>query len=443
MSDVSEAIMNALFALLPRLEWSEAELADHQRGALTETLAFARDRSAWHARRLGDVDLSAVRPDDLSRLPVMTKRDLMDSWDEVITDPRLDLASASAHLDHVEAEGFSLLWDEYLVFQTGGSTGEPGVFVWHVDEFARWSASVVRWSMAAGHDLPRRGVWVGARSHRHPSAAITVLRGNDPTLSVPVDQPLTAIVARLNELQGDSVMVVSSMLGPLTDAARRGELSIQPEHMGVFGDVVAPGAIEEAASVFGVVPVEGYPTTDVGHLGQQMPGEPGVYLNDDLMLIECVDEHGDPVPPGVLCDHLLVTSLHQRSLPLIRYRIDDRVVVDPVAGSRPAYRRLRRIDGRSDDLFRYGDVIVHPHVFRSVLSRHLDVRDHQVVQTPNGAEVALIGAAPLDVDLIAEELRVALGQSGLVAPMVEVRQVDRLRQTPLGKRRNFVPHADA
>jgi hypothetical protein len=74
-------------------------------------------------------------------------------------------------------------------------------------------------------------------------------------------------------------------------------------------------------------------------------------------------------------------------VPLVGYRIDDRVVVDPEPGRYAAYRRHAAIDGRSDDVFDDGGLAVHPHVFRTAIGRHFAVRDYEVRQTQRGAIV--------------------------------------------------------
>jgi phenylacetate-coenzyme A ligase PaaK-like adenylate-forming protein len=159
---------------------------------------------------------------------------------------------------------------------------------------------------------------------------------------LPIDLPISAIVERLNDIQPDAISTVCSMLSVLVDEARCDRLRVSLERLNVFGDVLDRNAAAAATEVLGVQPVEGYPTTDVGYLAHQAPGEPGLYLNEDLLLIEIVDELERPVPAGVTADHLLVTSLHQRTTPLIRYRIDDRVVVDPEPGRYAAYGVSRR-----------------------------------------------------------------------------------------------------
>lgn len=232
------------------------------------------------------------------------------------------------------------------------------------------------------------------------------------------------------------------MLSVLVEEARRGRLRVPIERISVFGDVLDQEAAVAAAEVFGVEPTEGYPTTDVGYIAQQAPGERGLYINEDLLLVETVDADDKPVPPGVFADHLLVTSLYQRTTPLIRYRIEDRVVVDPEPGRYAAYRRLKCIDGRSDDIFRYGGVAVHPHVFRTAIGRHLNVSDYEVHQTERGAVVHVLQHdSPVDLAALGREITDELRRGGLPAPEIDVVVVDCLTRTGVGKRRRFIPVA--
>ncbi|WP_222598752.1 hypothetical protein, partial [Klebsiella sp. Kps] len=61
--------------------------------------------SPWHARRLAHVDPDTLTGDDLSIIPVMTKADVMANWDDVVTDRRLTLELAEAHLVQVASGG--------------------------------------------------------------------------------------------------------------------------------------------------------------------------------------------------------------------------------------------------------------------------------------------------------------------------------------------------
>jgi phenylacetate-CoA ligase len=104
-----------------------------------------------------------------------------------------------------------------------------------------------------------------------------------------------------------------------------------------------------------------------------------------------------------------------------------------------AHRLIADVEARLDDDFRYpGGVVVHPHVFRSVLSREAWIVEYQVRQTPTGAEALVIGA-PGDPDAVGRALEKELAQVGVADPSVDVRVVDRLERQSVGKVRRFQP----
>ena len=445
--EFAESARQQLFGAVPeqvaRLHWDAASLAQYRSERLTETLSFAAEHSAWHGDRLSSLDLEAVTPEDLRSLPIMTKVDVMDAWDRIVTEPRLSLDAAQQHLARVEDGGLPLLLEKYVVFTTGGTTGRPGVFVWSLEEFARWGASTIRFGIDAGDPPAERLTFVAARSVRHPSAWAPLLLYGWSAGSrqrVPIDQPVSAIVEQLNAIAPDSLWVVSSMLPALVEAAAAGALRISPRRIVAGADAVDPRALDAAEVWFGTRPVQSYATTDVGMVADQPPTEDALIVHDDLMIVEAVDEDDRPVPPGELSHHVLVTSLHQRTMPMIRYRIDDRIRLAPPAGRRyPAFTRVTSIDGRADDLFRYGDVIVHPHTFRSVLTRHTAVLDYQIRQKPDGVEVLVQVRGSCDVATVTAQLTAALVAAGVPGATARVAVIDEIPRTPLGKRLHFVP----
>jgi phenylacetate-coenzyme A ligase PaaK-like adenylate-forming protein len=424
----------AAAALTPRLAWDRVTMEAHRAAALGRLLRFAQDRSPWHAERLAGIDPAAVSPHDLTVLPTMTKAELMEQWNRVVTDPTLTLAAARAHLEIVDAGGPLLLDSRYLMLTTGGSTGEPGVFAWSAEERAAWTASALRW-LASGIEPLTRLVMIGARSRRHASAALNAFSGR---VSVPLDQPIPAIVERLNDLQPDGLFGAGSILSPLVDAAAVGDLRLSLRAIVTMGDAMAPGVAERAEAVFGVRPIESYPTTDVGTIASGSAGEDAMHVNDDMIIVEPVDQYDRAVQAGVVSHHLLVTSLQQRTLPLIRYRIDDRATFAPPGSRYPGFSRITSLDGRTDEVFVYGPLSVHPHVFRTVLSRHPEVRDYQVRQTSRGARISVVSAG-VDVDPMAAEVADALRRAGLADPTVDVDIVQDLPRSAVGKRRLFVP----
>ena len=74
---------------LERLLWPVERIREEREQRLRALLAAARERSAWHAGRLAAVDPATATEADLARIPPMTKDDMMEHLDGILTDPRL------------------------------------------------------------------------------------------------------------------------------------------------------------------------------------------------------------------------------------------------------------------------------------------------------------------------------------------------------------------
>jgi phenylacetate-coenzyme A ligase PaaK-like adenylate-forming protein len=83
---------------LERLGWGAERIRSDQRDRLRALLAAAIAGSPFHARRLCGVDPATFDLGDLAALPVMTKAELMDEFDDVVTDRRLSRDRCEAAL---------------------------------------------------------------------------------------------------------------------------------------------------------------------------------------------------------------------------------------------------------------------------------------------------------------------------------------------------------
>jgi phenylacetate-coenzyme A ligase PaaK-like adenylate-forming protein len=150
-----------------------------------------------------------------------------------------------------------------------------------------------------------------------------------------------------------------------------------------------------------------------------------------------VDAAGAPVPPGVASARILLTNLTNRIQPLIRYEIGDRFVRQPDS---PRHGHLRAsVEGRADEVLRFGKLEIHPLVIRSVLVKTPEVSDYQVRQTARGIEVWAQAEAAFEIDPLRRKLISSLAAAGLRDPEVIVRAVPVLeRHEDTGKLRRFI-----
>jgi phenylacetate-CoA ligase len=440
------ATAQALPTHVERSGWSSAQIAAHQRQQLRRLLAHAIAHSPYHARRLAGVDPAAVELSDLASLPVMTKADMMASFDEVVTDHRLTRAAVE---DCLEASGDhpAFLHDELQCMASGGSSGVRGIFAFS------WAAAV-DFALAPQRSTLRRMLgegppegelvlgFVAAPTAVHATGASAWLSdggmgGLMRTVRAPSTLPLPEIVARLNAARPNMLAGYPSVLRLLAEEKRAGRLLIEPRSVATTSEPLTPEARAEIAAAFGVAPANVFGSTE-GLMGSSAPGEEAITFASDLAIAELVDEDNRPVPPGTPSAKVLVTNLYNFAQPLIRYELTDSFVEQPAA---PDHGHLRAtVSGRSDDVFTYGSLRVHPLAIRSPLVKTPEVLEYQVRQTPRGAGLAVVAAGALDPSRLARKVARSLAEAGVPDPQVTVRCVDAIeRDARTGKARRFIP----
>ena len=436
--------LERLPASLERVTWSPAQLREWRTARLREQLAIARERSAWHRARLAGVDLARIDEDGLGALPPMTKADLMNNFDAIVTDPRVTLAQADAHVAALTSDAYFL--DDLHVVASGGSSGVRGVFVWGWEAWGEVFLLSMRRQL---HDAANGGpsmpvpMIVAANNASHFTSANPQTFRSDFTQvhRFPVTLPLAEIVAGLNRVNGTHLFAYASMLGALAAEARAGRLHIAPQRVVSTAEPLLPELRAAAEEAWHAPVANMWGTSEGGIMAVGCYRGDGMHLNEDLLIVEPVDERGAPLPPGVRAAKVYLTTLFNPVQPLIRYELTDEVTLlaEPCpCGS--AHRRVADIQGRLDDVFRYADgVAVHPHVFRTVLGRDPRIREYQVRQTPDGAELHLCAPPDLAAGDVARQVAEELARVGLRAPRVRATIVDGFARSGVGKLKRFVP----
>jgi len=441
---IGEAIGHHMPPHVARLGWDAGRLAAHQRDRLRALLARAIARSPFHAARLRGVDPDRFELADLARLPVMTKAEMMADFDAVPTDRRLTRDLVERHLAQVVAEP-SLLLGGYVGLVSGGSTGQRGLFVQAVGEYAQFVASVMRRAMAAALAAPGGlspeglviGI-VGAATAVHSSglAAATATRPPVRMIPAPASLPVAEIVARLNAAQPPSLLAYATKLPELAREQRAGRLRLNLRSVTSMSEAIAPAERAAVGESFGVPVIDMFVSTE-GLVGHSDPGGALLTFASDNCLAECVDEDGRPVADGVPSAKVLITNLHNLTQPLIRYELTD--CFTP-AGTSPGGALRAGVEGRSDDVFRYREASVHPFVLGAPLLHAPAVREYQIRQTERGADIAAVVDGDFDPAAVTAAVERCLREAGVARPQVGVRRVRILDRDPMtSKIRRFVP----
>ncbi|MGH9034755.1 MAG: phenylacetate--CoA ligase family protein, partial [Acidimicrobiia bacterium] len=421
-------------------------LAAHRRTQLRRLVRAAQQNSPGHRRRQAGIDAGRLDEKTLVDLPVMTKDDLMGNFDEVVTAERLRLELLDTHLETLVQDAY--LFDRYHVIASGGSTGRRGVFVY---DWAGWTTCYLglhRYELRR-QALERRlhpgpitvaAVAAPRASHGSNSLFCTFASRDQVVRSLPVTLPIDEIVTGLNETDPDVIVAYPSALLPLAEEARAGRLRIRPRRFLVGAEPLLPESRAAAEETWGVPVLNVYGASEAGGMAASCGQGPGLHLTEDLSIIEPVDEQGRPVGQGERSAKIYVTNLYNHTLPLIRYEVTDELTL--MSGTCPCgsgHRRIEDVQGRLDESFRYGGLVVHPLVFRSPLGLCRNIVEYQVHQTPRGADIAVRCQGRPDLPALAAEITKKLSAVGLRGAEVTVAAVDHLQRQDTGKLKRFVP----
>jgi phenylacetate-CoA ligase len=429
---------------IARLRWSREQVAAHQRDELRRLLAYAIERSPYHARRLAGIDPDAFELADLASLPAMTKPDMMASFEDVVADHRVTRAMVDGYL-HSATERNALLLDDYICLASGGSSGVRGVFVLRAETVPEMIGAVLRSSLARalqGGGPPPGGLVVGmaaAPTAMHATRACGSLM--DGTLGrvvhTPATLPLDEIVSRLNAGRPHILVSYPGILCALARERRAGRLDIAPVTIVSTGEQLTADVRGEVVDAFGIWITDSFGSSE-GLFGSTEPGGEVFTFASDVAIVELVDEDGRPTPVGQSSARTLVTSLISHAQPVIRYDLGDSFIREPDAEEHGHLRA--RVAGRVDAMLAYGDLKVHPLTIRAELVRTPEVVEYQVRQTPAGAEIAVVAAESLDAGELAGRVAQSLANAGLRDAQVQVRRVRALeRDVHTGKVRRFIP----
>ena len=416
-------------------------IAARRLARLRDYLRVAKERSAWHAKRLEEIDPDSATEQSLCAIPPMTKLDLMANFDAILTDSRLSRTLIEDYLERLTDDNYLL--DEFHVVASGGSSGVRGVFVY---DWAGWRTAAMimrrfrtRAAAALGVAPGVQQAVVGGAKATHMTFAFARLLERGTNIAVPATLPLAEIVARLNAIQPIVLLGYPSMLAALAQEAAAGALKIAPRLVFGSGEPLFSEMREAMTAAWKAAVINHYASSE-GAIATDCGAGEGLHLNEDVCIFEPVDEEGNPVPTGVRSAKVYVTPLYNLAQPLIRYELTDEIIVlQRMCSCGSPLRLIDDIGGRADDVFRYGDAIVHPMVFRSRLGQHRSIIEYQVRQTNRGADIAVRAEGEVALDDLRGALERELTERGVTDAAVTLHRVERLDRQATGKLRRFVP----
>jgi phenylacetate-CoA ligase len=423
--------------MLARECWPRERLIAYQRARLRDLLAHAVGHSPYYAETLGPG--AAGRP--VSTLPVLPKHTLMEQWDRIVCDRRLTRAAVEAHAVG-PARGDPYL-DEFHVFTSSGSSGPRGLIVFSRPDWEVAAANILRCVARAGVRPGARTVVIAGADPLHMSrkATAAVQAGDPQAPALSALTPLADMVSALNQYQPEALYGYPSVAALLAREQLAGRLAIAPRWLAFGSEPMTAAMRADIQRAWDIEPSEYYASTELPVIASSTPPHPrALEIFDDLAIVEVVGQDNRPVPAGTPGAKVLITNLEQRTLPLIRYELSDRITL--ASGANPAgrpFRVIRAIEGRSADTLVFparrgnGTIAVLPFTLADSLTHLPGIRQYQLVHNPGELllRLALAPDAPPGLEQRAQaDLIHALEAAGARPPAVRTAIVPAIHRDP-------------
>ncbi|MFZ6030843.1 MAG: phenylacetate--CoA ligase family protein [Chloroflexota bacterium] len=314
---------------------------------------------------------------------------------------------------------------------SGGSTGEPARFIqdrcyWDYETAAQmlsceWAGQVYGepalylWGFAGDIAHGQRGLkWAVNRFIAHND----LVNAYRMTPSV-----MQSVVERLNHRPPRLIVAYANVIYELALFVERGRIPLRPQvAILTSGSTLHDFMREKVEAVFGCKIFDRYGSREVGDIACECEAHAGLHTFPWNCYVEIADDAGNLLPPGVE-GNILVTSLVNFAMPLLRYQIGDRGVLSPDEACACGRRgqRLRYVSGRINDTFRRADgTLVSGGYFTRLLYYRDWVAKFQIVQ--KGFQAITFRLVKTDVPCRPEELEEIRRQAQ--AAMGEGCQVD-------------------
>lgn len=377
---------------------SEQTLATRQRDRLQSLLTVAmRDSRFYQQHYAGILRDTAPASTPLDALPPVSRQALMEHFDDWVTDPKLKLADLRAFTADPGRIGQPYR-DQYLVWESSGTSHQPGIFVQDAQTLAVYDAleslrrssvnPLQRWFDPLM--LSERFAFVGATTG-HFASLITMQRTRElnPWLaqsmqSFSILQSTRTLVEALNAYRPTVIATYPTAAAILAEEATRGTLHCTPREVWTGGETLRPAVRRAIEQAMRCTVRNSYGASEFISMGWEC-SQGQLHLNADWVILEPVDAHGRPTPMGEPSHSTLLTNLANKVQPLIRYDLGDQITVHHGTCACGCTLPVIEVQGRRDDPLvmagrRGRSVTLLPLALTTVLEDEAGVFDFQLRQ---------------------------------------------------------------
>src|SRR5579884_2986075 len=385
-----------------------AALERFQEHRAQRMIAFASQHAPFYHEHWAGHDLR-----DWRTLPTVDKQTMMDHFGAFNTRGISREAAMEVALRAEQSRDFSPTIDGVTVGLSSGTSGHRGLFLVSPDEQAGWAGVILARALHRYVRGLRVAFFLRSNSNLYEQIGSRLIRFRYFDLMLPPEQAID----ELNAFMPHIVVGPPSLLGFLAGARERGDLRIMPRRLIAVAEVLEPQDRDRIAAAFAapdgpVAPVHQIYQCTEGLLAVSCPAG-SLHIQEDLVAVQF-----EPLPGSDERVMPIVTDLWRKTQPIIRYRLNDILQLDPApCACGCSFRVIRAIEGRSDDIFYFESLSGGLRPFfpdtirRMILLASPHIVDYQVIQERHGHIRIYLCAAPgIAFNTVAEAVKASTNE---------------------------------
>lgn len=226
-------------------------------------------------------------------------------------------------------------------------------------------------------------------------------------------QSIEKVCKDIENINPNVISSPPSMLKILGNELLIGNLTVKPLLIYSYAETLYPDVKDFIEKTFGCPVMQIYQGSEGCYAVACKEGN--LHINEDIVLLELFNFDGSKTEDGKPCNKLLVTDLHKKSQPIIRYELNDIITISKdkcKCGS--DFRVIESVQGRADNMLwgRKGTkthFIFPDYIVREIISCSDKIDDFQVIQKSLDLINVSLQLTNGDTDdLIKEKVKVAI-----------------------------------
>lgn len=410
LTDNLGATLLATLYQIEQNQWhSAARIERDQFRQLNSVFHHARRTIPYYKKKYQAVSLKSmgdVTPETWLQIPLLSRSELQSNYDTLL--------SREIPKEH----------GDILTIQSTGSTGKPvkvdrthltsffyELFtlrdhLWHGRDFAQ-KLAIIRHAPQGKNSPP------GESTNAWSKVIEMIYKENGTSSVINSNTPIPQQIKWLIAMDPRYLLTYPSNLRELASVITAGNHEIPNlAEVVTFGEVLDRKDKERCSDLLGVKVTDMYSCQEAGYLALECPTSTCYHVQSENVLVEILDTEGLPVQPGSI-GKVVITTLNNFAMPLIRYDIGDYAEVGGVCSCGRGLPSLKKIIGRVRNMLTLPNgQKIWPDLGSSKF-REMGIQQFQVIQqTHKEIEMKLVleeGLQAVNEELMLQQLRHSLG----------------------------------